>query len=340
MKKHKIIFLATHQWQIDELWEPKAKKIVNNYAFDVEVHLRNELNESEVKQVLKYCDGLITTWGSPICSEKFIKNNAPNLKIIGHAAGSIANIVDESTYSTDVKIITANQIMAQSVAEWSLLATLLAVRNMGASTAWFGKTKMNFSKAYEMSDIENSTIGIWGFGDTTKYLLKFLEPLNPGKILVASEHGNREVIAEFGAEKVSFETVLKEADVFHALVGLNQQNFERLGTKEFTAMKEGATFINCGRSRLTNEAELIEVLKKQRINAILDVFNQEPLGDDSQFYSLSNVILTPHNAGYPRRSKFIPFIFEEFARFFNGLRLNSAVSKERFLTMTNEKLKC
>jgi phosphoglycerate dehydrogenase-like enzyme len=340
MKKPKIIFLPARQLLIKELWEPKAEALVKNYNFDVEVHLQSKLDDRAMKQVLSDCDGLITSWGSPVCSAEFLENYAPNVKIIGHAAGSVVNISDESTYTTNVKVITANQIMAQGVAEWSLLATLLAARNFGAYTALYGLTKMDFSKAYDMLDIQNMTIGLWGFGDTSKHLLKLLAPLRPGRIIVASEHSSVEKIARFGAEKQSFETVLKESDLLHALVGVNRRNFERLGKEEFAMMKPGSTFINCGRAGLTNETALLDTLKSKRISAVLDVFHIEPLPGNSPYYELDNVILTPHNAGFPGRERFIPFLFEEFKNFFSGVKIQSSISKSRFLTMTNEAINC
>jgi phosphoglycerate dehydrogenase-like enzyme len=340
MKRLKIVFLATHQWQIEELWEPKAKTMAKNYNFDVEVCHRDELDDSRVKKILRDCDGLITTWGSPLCSSEFIKQYAPNIKIIGHAAGSVAAIADESTYNTGVKIISANSVMAQGVAEWSLLATLLAVRNFGAYTAWNGMSKMNFSEAYNMSDIQNATIGLWGMGDTSKHLLKLLAPLNPGRIIVASEHSSANKIAQFGGEKQSFETVLRESDMLHALVGVNSMTFERFGEKEFAMLKKGSTFINCGRAHLVQEKALLDILKSKQINAILDVFHKEPLPEDSPYYELDNIVLTPHNAGFPGRDRFIPFLFKEFEKFFSGTEIASNISKSRFFTMTNESIKC
>ena len=43
-------------------------------------------------------------------------------------------------------------------------------------------------------------------------------------------------------------------------------------------------------------ASLVTELKTGRIGAILDVFDKEPLGDDSILWDLKNVIITPHNS--------------------------------------------
>ncbi|WP_309598665.1 NAD(P)-dependent oxidoreductase, partial [Klebsiella pneumoniae] len=52
------------------------------------------------------------------------------------------------------------------------------------------------------------------------------------------------------------------------------------------------------RSGLINEKEMIDALRSGQImGAALDTFDDEPLPDDSEFYTLNNVTITPHIAG-------------------------------------------
>ncbi len=65
------------------------------------------------------------------------------------------------------------------------------------------------------------------------------------------------------------------------------------------AMKPGAYFCNVGRGASVDEAALIERLQHGSLaGAGLDVFAAEPLPDDSPLWSMENVIVTPHMAGY------------------------------------------
>ena len=65
------------------------------------------------------------------------------------------------------------------------------------------------------------------------------------------------------------------------------------------AMKPGAYFCNVGRGASVDEAALIERLQDGSLaGAGLDVFAIEPLPDDSPLWSMENVIVTPHMAGY------------------------------------------
>ena len=66
-----------------------------------------------------------------------------------------------------------------------------------------------------------------------------------------------------------------------------------------SAMKPGACFYNVGRGRSVNEDALVERLADGRLaGAGLDVFATEPLPHDSLLWSMENVIVTPHMAGY------------------------------------------
>ncbi len=65
----------------------------------------------------------------------------------------------------------------------------------------------------------------------------------------------------------------------------------------FTVLPDGAVFVNVSRGALTDEGALLEWLQSGRaFGAVLDVFETEPLPQDSPLWNLGNVILSPHNS--------------------------------------------
>ncbi len=63
-------------------------------------------------------------------------------------------------------------------------------------------------------------------------------------------------------------------------------------------MKPGAILINTARGGIVNESDLVQALSTNRIaGAGLDVFETEPLPQDSPLRAMRNVVLTPHAAG-------------------------------------------
>jgi len=66
----------------------------------------------------------------------------------------------------------------------------------------------------------------------------------------------------------------------------------------FNKMKAGSVFMNIGRGVTVDEGDLIGALKdgsKVR-GAVLDVFQVEPLPQESELWDLPNVFMTPHSA--------------------------------------------
>jgi phosphoglycerate dehydrogenase-like enzyme len=92
--------------------------------------------------------------------------------------------------------------------------------------------------------------------------------------------------------------IAAEADYLVNIMPGDAHNAGLFSAKVFGAMKPTAYFVNIGRGETVDEAALIDALRAGRIaGAGLDVFAREPLPADSPFWSLPNVVLTPHIGG-------------------------------------------
>ena len=68
-------------------------------------------------------------------------------------------------------------------------------------------------------------------------------------------------------------------------------------------MKPRAILINTSRGPVVDEAALTRALTEGRIAAAgIDVLEQEPPRADNPLFSLDNVVITPHIAGYTDQS--------------------------------------
>jgi phosphoglycerate dehydrogenase-like enzyme len=72
-----------------------------------------------------------------------------------------------------------------------------------------------------------------------------------------------------------------------------------IGAAELRAMAPGALLVNVSRGQLVDEVALADALISGRIaGAALDVFQDEPLPPESPFWTLPNVLITPHTSGF------------------------------------------
>ncbi|WP_207482907.1 D-2-hydroxyacid dehydrogenase [Arenibaculum pallidiluteum] len=96
--------------------------------------------------------------------------------------------------------------------------------------------------------------------------------------------------------------VLAEADILALTCPLTPETEGLIGPGELGALKPGAFLVNVARGRVVVEDALVEALRDGRLaGAGLDCFHEEPLPPGSPFWTLPNVVVTPHSAGETRR---------------------------------------
>src|SRR5207245_6827138 len=102
-----------------------------------------------------------------------------------------------------------------------------------------------------------------------------------------------------GVEMVTFEDLLREADIVSVHTFLSDETFHLIDAQRLAAMKPTAWLVNTARGKLVDEQALIAALREGRIaGAALDVFEQEPLDAARPLVKMDNVILSPHVGGY------------------------------------------
>ncbi|NGP45302.1 D-2-hydroxyacid dehydrogenase [Bacillaceae bacterium SIJ1] len=97
------------------------------------------------------------------------------------------------------------------------------------------------------------------------------------------------------------EKALHEGDYIVNTLPLTEATAGFFNKAHFQQMKAGAFFVNIGRGQTVDQAALLDALKNEEIaGAGLDVFDPEPLPEDHPFWTMDNVIMTPHTAGSTR----------------------------------------
>lgn len=126
------------------------------------------------------------------------------------------------------------------------------------------------------------------------------------------------------------EELLAKSDIVVLAPPLTSDTRGLIGDRELAAMKRTAFLINIGRGKLVHDVALVDALREGRIGgAALDVFATEPLDPDSPYWTLPNVIVTPHVSG-AMEDYWVPLLAlfaENLRRFERGAQLLNVVDK-------------
>lgn len=329
------VFFSMPPWRIrGELWSPEAQARAGELGFNVRLNTHKPpMSEADWAEAFEGVEAMITCWGTPCLDEKVLARNS-TLRIVGHAAGSVATIVSPELYRRGVRVVTANEIMARTVAEWCLMVTLMGWTRILDYLGRPDLRHMAWDDRLRARGIQNATVAIWGYGDISRRLVTLLHDVGPKEILVNSNHLTAAEAAEAGVTLVGFDEMFERGDIIHLLGGMTERNRGKVGPAQLAAIKDEALLINAGRANLVQEEALLAELRKGRFTAVLDVHYREPLPDDSPFRALPNVVLTPHLGARGRDGLYVGHVLEEFDRFFRGEPLTSEVTPERADTMS------
>lgn len=334
----RVCLILPHE-RIDQLWTTTSEQVAKDLGF--EWFIAPSAKTVAVEQwpgIIGDVDAIITSWGAPRLTDAVLPAG-DRLKVVAHAAGSVEPIVSQSLFDRKIKLLSCNRYMADSVAEYALMMTMVGLRRL-TDNAQFGSTPKHFAgfTGGGVIGLDQATIGIWGFGDVAKHLIHKLKALGTQRIVVHNDYLTKEMADELGVEKIDFDEMFTISHVVHLCESLREDTVERVRTQQLASMMENAVLINSGRARLAHEADLLMELQKGRIIGIFDVFYQEPLPMDSPFRQLDNVILTPHFAGSSGRARYTSIMLQEVANVLDGKSSDYEISPERAGMMTSNQL--
>ena len=99
-------------------------------------------------------------------------------------------------------------------------------------------------------------------------------------------------------EMLSFDKLdnaLKQADIVVLTLPLTEQTRHLIDNSKLSQMKDGAALVNIARGAIIDTNALQNHIDRFT-GAVLDVFEEEPLNENSPLWNKQNIILTPHNS--------------------------------------------
>ena len=258
--------------------------------------------------------------------------NAPLLKVISVCAAGYNNVDVKEATRRNILVTNTPGVLRETTADlaWALL--LAAARRIPERDRMIRSGRfVGWSPSLLLGhDVYGKTLGIVGMGDIGTAVAR--RAAGFGMRILYHNRNPSPLAAELGAEMVSLDHLLCNADFVSLHVPLSRSTRHLIGKRELDLMKPTAILINISRGEVIDEDELVEALKKGRIaGAGLDVFEDEPRMAEGMA-QLDNVVLTPHigSASYETRERMASIAVTNLVDALEGRRPKHLINPEVF----------
>ncbi|KYK28988.1 MAG: 3-phosphoglycerate dehydrogenase [Theionarchaea archaeon DG-70-1] len=257
-----------------------------------DVEVKTGLSEEEIVQEIREFNAVIVR-SKPAITQKIIDAGV-NLRVIGRAGVGLDNVDVKYAESKGITVVNTPGASTESVAEHVFALLLSKARDIPRADRamregrWIKKELMG-------TELKGKTFGIIGFGRIGSRLGEIAAAFGM-KVLAYDVIDISERAREVGAEVCTMDSVLNQSDFITLHVPLLPSTRNLISEKEIEKMKPEAVIINTARGGVVDEKALHKALSENRIQAALDVFEEEP-PTGSPLLTMDNIVFTPHVAG-------------------------------------------
>ncbi|MDD3885609.1 MAG: hydroxyacid dehydrogenase [Victivallaceae bacterium] len=299
--------------------EAQMREIENLANMRPEIVSAGNLTEDDFSNV----EMVFSTWGMPCLTEDQL-DALPNLKIVFYAAGA-TDAFAKPLLRRGIRLVSAWRANAIPVAEFCVSQIILALKG------YFGNTRELTSPAHWNQTncgpgVYGDTVALIGAGAIATLIAGMLGRHRINVITVPSRAERR---------TISLEEAFSKAFVISNHLPDRDDNAGVLNGALFRSMRKNATFINTGRGRQVNEAELIKTLEdRPDLTALLDVTYPEPPEAGSKLYTLPNVHLSAHIAGsmHDEVHRMADYVIADLKHYLSGEKLDNEITAEMLMT--------
>jgi D-3-phosphoglycerate dehydrogenase len=253
--------------------------------------VEERMEEEELLEWIGDVDGVIC--GDDRFTERVL-DQAPKLKVISKWGTGIDSIDKEACAERGIAVCNTPDAFSVPVADSIIGYALCFARKLP-----FLDREMKRGRWEKIAGraLHECTLGIIGVGDVGSVVAERGAAFNITVLGNDIAPIDEEVVVETGMEVVEKDELLRRADFVSLNTDLNETSRHLMSDEQFELMKDDAVLINASRGPVVNERALVAALQDGEIGgAALDVFEKEPLPEDSPLRSMENVMLAPHNA--------------------------------------------
>ncbi|MCY1572283.1 NAD-dependent formate dehydrogenase [Staphylococcus pettenkoferi] len=220
---------------------------------------------------------------------------APNLKLAITAGVGSDHVDLDAASQHNISVVEVTGSNTVSVAEHAVMDLLILLRNYEEGHRQSKEGEWNLSQvgndAYEL---QNKTIGIFGFGRIGQLVAERLAPFN-----VTIQHYDPINQKDNEHSKfVKFDELVKTSDAITIHAPLTPETDNLFDSDVLAKMKDGSFLVNTARGKIVNTDALVKALEDKRVQGYAgDVWYPQPAPADHPWRTMPRNAMTVHYSG-------------------------------------------
>lgn len=248
----------------------------------------------ELKRSASESIALVTYLSDKIGTD--IIDSGQNLKIIANYGAGFNNIDVGHAGKKGVWVTNTPGVLHETTADltWAMILGIARAIVPADRYTREGKFKGWQAKLFLGGDVYRKTLGVIGCGEIGRAVARRASGFNMRVLYHQRKRLPKDVEKELGAEFVSLDYLLKQADFLTLHVPLTEETKYMIGKDQLAMMKPTAYLIHTARGKVVDDRALVNALKERQLaGAALDVYENEPELTEGMT-ELDNLMLLPH----------------------------------------------
>jgi D-3-phosphoglycerate dehydrogenase len=297
----------------------------------IEVDVRLGLSKEELISVIGEYDAIVTRSATKV--DRDVLEAGKKLKLVARAGVGIDSVDVKVASAQGIIVLNAPFGNTNSVAEHTLALLLSLCRNIPKADASLKKGEWKRS-AFIGTELKGKTAGVIGLskvgGRVATRLLAF-----ECDVIGCDPYVSEKRAKDLGIRLVSFEELIRTADIITLHIPLSEETRNLIGEKEIGQMKDGVIIINTARGGVINEEALLAALQSGKVGgAAVDVWTEEPPKSDTvkNLIAHERVVSMPHLGASTNEAQInvAVDVAREIIRYLDEQPLENAVNIPRF----------
>ena len=257
----------------------------------IEVVKEIKLSPEDLIERLKDADGVIVRSATRITAD--VMDKVDKLRVIGRAGVGVDNIDVKAATARGIVVMNAPDGNTITTAEHTFAILVSLARNIPQAHAKLQSGTWD-KKSFVGVELYGKTLGVIGLGRIGKHVVKIAKGFGMN-IHAYDPFVSEESAKELGIGVGPLDEVLEKADFLTIHTPVTDETRGIIGKDAFLKMKKGVRLVNCARGGLVDEEALLAAIEDGTVEgAALDVYESEPVGENSPLLNNPKIVTTPH----------------------------------------------